>query len=440
MSNTSLKQPETRSMKQPETPSMKPITLLTILCIALVICSCNQSGSDKSSEEAKLYVVDFDNPDGNIDLQLTDLAENFRIVPLETTDESLIGNGMYYVSESYILAYTQNGIYKFSANGKFIKKIVAVGKGPQEISQMIMESSNVVDEENGVLYINDYQHTNEILVYDVVGEKFLDPVKKYITGYWTSFTVSDGVILAAPGNLMAQPDSARFAVLHITTKGDFISGIKATRKVSSSFNEEGYNYLSATIMKGSDFNLVRYSNADTIFAYRNDILEPYIIFSYNKPQADEPSELPQKGDRLIRINNNVEPVGFIILSAPITGDTRSITTPDGYTAFMIETTQDYFLLDKSSGNFKRIISYTDNISGERQEIDQVNQDRTGYKLPSFLSNGKLIRAYNSFELMDLVEDGFAESSMPDELKDQLMEVAGNLKEDDNPVLLIGDLK
>ncbi len=101
-----------------------PITLILLIQIS----GCKNSV--KESAPNITYNIDADNTQDLIDLKLSNIADSFRLIPLETTKECLLDNHTeYHVGESYILAYSENGVYKFSADGKFVKKLFGKGRG-----------------------------------------------------------------------------------------------------------------------------------------------------------------------------------------------------------------------------------------------------------------------------------------------------------------------
>ena len=109
----------------------------TALMILLAICiySCR----DKESDNARLVTIDvaalFDE---RVEAPLSAIGDLFKVVPLETNEESIISgnpsrvifaNGNYYVDSKKL-------IYRFSENGEFLNTIGNVGRGPGEYSSL----------------------------------------------------------------------------------------------------------------------------------------------------------------------------------------------------------------------------------------------------------------------------------------------------------------
>lgn len=86
------------------------------------------------------------------EIMLNELASDIRYVPLETTDDCLMNN------EFYIMQYTgediiTSGIFYFDKNGKFLNKIGSKGQGPEEYLQGLFAFG---DWKNKLLYVQNW--------------------------------------------------------------------------------------------------------------------------------------------------------------------------------------------------------------------------------------------------------------------------------------------
>ena len=86
------------------------------------------------------------------EIMLNGLASDIRYVPLETTDDCLMNN------EFYIMQYTgediiTSGIFHFDKNGKFLNKIGSKGQGPEEYLQGLFAFG---DWKNKLLYVQNW--------------------------------------------------------------------------------------------------------------------------------------------------------------------------------------------------------------------------------------------------------------------------------------------
>jgi len=156
--------------------------------LTFIACGC-QSGSSESVsvnlKPAKEYVISEQNPDGNTDVfftipfaeivknnrevRLSEFAESVEFIQFETSEESLLGAIMdIQITKDYIFLH-HNGIgllTQYTIDGRFLRHYGTLGRGPQEYQLMRKFS---LDEENELVYI----HTNwtrKVLVYNFNGE------------------------------------------------------------------------------------------------------------------------------------------------------------------------------------------------------------------------------------------------------------------------------
>lgn len=86
------------------------------------------------------------------EIMLNELASDIRYVPLETTDDCLMNNEFYimqYTGEDIIIS----GIFHFDKNGKFLNKIGSKGQGPEEYLQGLFAFG---DWKNKLLYVQNW--------------------------------------------------------------------------------------------------------------------------------------------------------------------------------------------------------------------------------------------------------------------------------------------
>lgn len=102
------------------------------------------------------------------ELLLSDIATNVEYIPLETNPESLLGViADLKCSKDYIFI-KHNGsplLAQFNTNGKFIRHIGLIGRGPQEY---LLIKKFSIDENNGLIFIQT-NWSHKILVYDFEG-------------------------------------------------------------------------------------------------------------------------------------------------------------------------------------------------------------------------------------------------------------------------------
>lgn len=114
---------------------MKKTFLPISLCMSLLLSAC---GGEKNVSQGEVPVIDVETAIQNPqELLLTDLGEKITYIPLETIDESLVNlrsNSKMIVTEQYIFVGDgQSPIICFDrATGKYLRNIGSIGQGPGE--------------------------------------------------------------------------------------------------------------------------------------------------------------------------------------------------------------------------------------------------------------------------------------------------------------------
>ena len=272
--------------------------LSVILLTTLVACS----NSSKQSIDSDLPVIDLEKeyPVKRIDIH--EIAD-VDYIPLETTDESVLSVGATKImSEKYIIvAENTLGLYYlnvFDRQGKYIRSIDRQGEGPEEYPNFI---NFIADFDTNELFIRIGNKT-DIKVYTLNGQflrKFKLPTteevhhysfenlynydKNYLIAYndmyWPSLkkeyyrdvdktpfyliNKKDGSIKSIDGRLTVDNPVVPFFQM-----GQDMSGRYVIR--------QGYNFFHL-LMNGTSEALLLENSLDTIYTYKNHVLEPVMI-------------------------------------------------------------------------------------------------------------------------------------------------------------------
>lgn len=138
---------------------MKIFTLIIALACGLVIIA---------QDKVVVPVVDLGKDYTEKVLKLSDIG-NVRYVPLETLEESLIKSYNHIAMDSERIVITdrsQNQVFIFDENGKFLNKISQCGGGPKDYQRITL---SCVDFGRKFVYIWDNTLLNRIKVYDFDG-------------------------------------------------------------------------------------------------------------------------------------------------------------------------------------------------------------------------------------------------------------------------------
>ena len=398
----------------------KLVLITLILTSTLITCNRFQENANQNV----VYNVDVENCKSLIDLKLSDLIDSCWLVPLETTNESVLGNSYWYIfiTNDYIIVDDNNGIFLFAADGKFINKIIKIGRGPQEVS--IVHSINYYEKED-LLFINDqFINQNYLLCYDIKSQTFKPPVKKCFPNQWEDFLIyNDSLIMGSPGLL--DTGSNPYALFFQDFKGNFISGIISKRNVITRQNQEVV-LQRMRFYSGDQEIHVKYIYDDTLFTLNDNKLLPYLVSKYNSNKIDPPNMTIKVGDKRSYFERFENP-GFLIFrnqtyegSVPISAGRKA------------EYNRIYYLLNKSNGNYGVIKSYTDDFIGKIQ-----TSESEVITFPSSLPNNKIYVLYGASEILQNRSTELIGSGFPDSVQVRLTKIRSNLHETDNPVLLIG---
>jgi len=138
--------------------------IIVLVSLTILLSNCKNSSENKDNDQKKsrlvnndLIIIDLDTTKqilGNY----SDFFSSAHFIPLETSNESLIGvvgQLELFNDTIYILDHrSAKGIFVFTLSGKFIRKIGVNGKGPGE---WILPSNFCIDKNQRLLYVLDSQ-------------------------------------------------------------------------------------------------------------------------------------------------------------------------------------------------------------------------------------------------------------------------------------------
>mgnify|MGYP003305110691 FL=1 len=104
------------------------------ICCLLAACSSGSSSSEMLVSDERVTIIPMDAKPGDV-LNLSDFAESIELIPLETTDDCLIGwmpeiiatEKFYYMISA--VGYDFQKLYVFDKQGKFVRQISGRGQG-----------------------------------------------------------------------------------------------------------------------------------------------------------------------------------------------------------------------------------------------------------------------------------------------------------------------
>jgi len=141
---------------------MKRKILFTAFVLSFLL-SCKQQESGNMFSE----VIDIEHSLQNLTtLKTSDFGKTIRFIPLETTDDGLVGRDpVVKVVRDYIVIESQRTCLLFDKNnGRFITEIGRIGQGPEEYTNIF----SWVDEKEEFLFFQ--RGVNQLIKYDMQGK------------------------------------------------------------------------------------------------------------------------------------------------------------------------------------------------------------------------------------------------------------------------------
>src|SRR5690554_431203 len=278
--------------------------------LLIIIHSCRLDNPPKTGLNKEGVVIEINVPI-NYDntIQVDSLFESIDIIPLETTEKSLISNAkkiiIYNDKKIYIQDFI-NSLYVFDINGKFIQKIRKQGQGPKEYIQL----AGFDVDNHGNIYILDY---HKILKFDPDGNfefsKNLNfSTKKFQCWPEQLLVANDGYFIWSGSlGIKENKDNRHFAMYYITNDYKMDKGFFPIKHklMSSLCRFRRYDNL---------YNIDPTFGNDTIFSIIEDEVVPryYINFGKRALKKKIPDEYNSFSEfkSEIAANHSFSPINF----------------------------------------------------------------------------------------------------------------------------------
>lgn len=336
------------------------------------------------------------------EIMLNELASDIRYVPLETTDDCLMNN------EFYIMQYTgediiTSGIFHFDKNGKFLNKIGSKGQGPEEYLQGLFAFG---DWKNKLLYVQN----------------------------WTTLTCYgfDGTFVrSVPTPQLNMGAAGLFDENHILYSNDIYYADKANPiqlYMVDSQNGKTVSKWRGHLEENKKYGMILTSR-DFMYNYDNSLFyKPALENVIFKILSPKKRQLVYKFDcsgKDIDVSaDEVDPKKrFQFLSVYWTKETAQYL----FVNYGMKNISRLGIYDKEKKTFTNV-TIKDNLAG-------------GYDIhPAWTSDDNhLLMVYYAGGLLQDKEKRYSTGLLP-ERKKELDELLKNIKEDDNPVVILVTLK
>ena len=350
-------------------------------------------------------------------IRLSDLgATDIQYIPLETTKQNVLPEIKKIVfGKSFFLTHSYANINMFRYNGQFVTKISKEGRGPDEITVAHAIDINPKDES---IYLVD-GWLQKFLVYNRDGKlmrSFKSPHKIAI-----DFRITNDGILCYNDNNMARTTNS---FILIDTLGKVLMNYPNTYKWQDKTNRT-VGYLHENLFyrfNNQIYKMEMYS--DTVFVYREKAFEPHIIIDVGKlritPEARTNSPVAYIIHNFLTPHKLFEWGDYIYYEFSYQPDDEN----KGFSIIASKGDNFRILFDPEKG-------WINDLDGGPNVMPQTVRD-----------NNTLVAWIEAFQLKKHVASGAFMKSKPlyPEKKKELEKLANNLKEMDNPVLVLVRLK
>lgn len=397
-------------------------TLISLLLSAILFTSCHP---EKKSELTTIDI--FEGLKTEKEFRLSEIVDDVEYVKLETTPDCLFSYAQFLVGMKYILvvqSYNPTQVFLFSRNGRFIRKIGAEGKGPQEYTSI---SEVAADPGESFILVNDYQK-NLLLKYNYDG---------IVTGSFNYKEMLGGnardIVFKSPDEIYLRMD------FPLQEKKNFY----LIRKIDSEFRQLDSLYpVSTSQIAGNgfawgsgDFYLrdgsiqFRQFSFDTLYGESKGQMQPRFCFPVGADHLPGPYIVNGLHKKMMEYTN----YGVLADLSDYLVLTTSIAPRKG----------GVMLFNKSTGDIFRLKKYAPcppDTTGRRLFMNDI--DGIIHPMSFRAENGLCIEPLQLIDLKEQIERNCPETTKIrfSDKRQELIDLTKAGKEEDNPILRIFHLK
>lgn len=374
---------------------MKRTSIAVTMCAVLLATGCSKSSKGDGTltfvetDGNTLTVCHFSQVKDTIDINLSDLVEEFKIVRFENSDSAFFKTRYLCITDHYIGIRQAESLpfLLFDHKGKMKCQVGAIGNGPGEYSRTIYDE--VINEKTGEIYLSVSSSLPKILVYNTDGKFVREVVTKEKLNKPKVEVDDNGdmTIIHMPFTY----NKEKFLAAVYDKYGSFKQELKPTPNfLQQDFNQEIFAYHNVP-----EFSFYL-TSCDTLFHYNKNANKLYPKF---KMDFGEVSEIP--------MHIYSELPGYY-LTAMLWGKGVIAVNKDKQTSNYVKLRNDFF----------------------------------GHMEASMFSfcNGWFYHMFEPGQLISRIERRLAESDCSAEDRKQLEEMLDSIDEDDNNILFMGKLK
>ncbi len=391
---------------------------LLLLLLPILICNCSKPENSAISKidirGHEVNILHYSELDGTNSIKLSDIATDFHFIPLETNKDCMIGYAYYHIYDKYIIVVNPyEKILLFNGKGEFLRKLCIAGKGPREFQNAV----TTVDEENDVLYIGD-ESKSYFMSWDLTNGNYLGDIPRVYSGRLKNIIFTeDNTLICAP--CVGNGEAGKYYIFEQDTKGDLIREIKAPEQKGWADSNDKLLYFS-----GSSYNYIPI-NIDTIYRVYGSELIPYWMFDFgreNEQLAGKPGgrsfDYEFESDRFF--------VGNIFTISKV-----ETNATEGGSSTRTSHKVEHLTIDKKTNQI---------YLNDKLRNDFIGEKESYLSLLKVLPNNSIYQAINAISLIEHAEKVEADPDANLEVKLRLKKLLTQIDIEDNPVLIVGELK
>lgn len=238
------------------------------ILLSLIFVTCNSTKEEKTKIEigdiVSIPITDMETSYG----KLSDFAEEIKMIPLEFTDDCILGEiEKIVMSDDCIFIMerdNQKGIYVFDHMGKYLYKIGNRGQGPEEFVDL---SDFSLNEEERLIYLYDLART-KVLVFSCEGDFIKDIQMNY---YADNFEYQNGLFYLYRENVVY--GDPLYSLVIKDDRGETVNKYYPVIEKISYTHYCIFRKLNNEILFAEDMR-------DSIFTIKKDKLTPRYIVDY----------------------------------------------------------------------------------------------------------------------------------------------------------------
>lgn len=404
---------------------MKYLFLSLFLMAGLAGCS------DK--ESTTLVTYDLLNIKENTELRFSDMVNDIKIVPIETTQDVLIPDCQYIIDQHYIITLDQNAVHQFDLQtGKHLRKLAVAGNGPNEFVYI-----NAAFARNGKLYFRS-RGKDYFSVIDLASGEPLDKLETHKP------VEADFMGMAANGEFYIRNDSLLFEIFDPHTKRSrFLIDTTMKKEIKK---KDHITFLSSIELLGgksiaqymSQTYLYNSTFSDTLYLQKDitSNVVPFAAFILPKAKTGAQSDL------------GIPDIDRIDLSFPYADSQRYlgvvsnlVCRASGNSITLKINYDGVYYIDKETDIARKITKYIfdplfvkefDNQAENGSVFSGIFSGHNAYVDDKIYA--KVLPAY---EVKTAIEKSLEDPDLPAEKRTRLLELDNKLTEDSNPVVFFG---